>query len=1177
MAIFVPRVFEEIQGENVANILAVTPLTDVNFGSVWTTMLEAAAQEDDEQYFQMLEIIRGFSLDTTTGEDLDNRAFEFGLERLDAAVATSIVTLGDTALQKVSTNVFSGEPGSAAGTSSINGDNSTGFPTTGSIIVGRGTPNVETVAYTSITNNVNFVTFNLSGAFANDHGTDETIILSQIGDRVIVAGTVVLVPASDINPQIEFTLDAVATILDGEEIVENVSVSASAAGAASNVPIGSIIEFDSLPFSTATVTNPNRVTNGRDEETDQELRDRIKETIQSLSRGTPTAVSTGVLNVISETDNKRVVSSSLIEPTTPSEVVKLFIDDGTGFIPTFANIGFETVVALATGGEKFLDILNVPVLKAFAETEVDEPYNLVGGETLFVSVGGQVETILFDSTDFSAPGAATAQEVLTKINLTAELFESRVSSGGTKVRIFARANIDEEIEVTGGTANLILLFPTDSKFTTKLYRERDFGITLLSKDGKTASIESGNTVTYDLSDGTNNLTVVVDGKPSPLTVWFEPSDFVDASLVVAEAVCDLIDAQIPGLSCSPSSNDTKFSLFSNTKRSSNSKLRTAHTFDAVLNEEAGVDTDRTAEFKSAASDVTIFGADLDFVHLGHLQYPFETIFVDLDTVASADISPTFEYFNGTIFTPMGVLDRTLGFTQNGHIVFGPLPDWEKTTVGGLGPAFFIRIQRNNAAAITAPIENTIKINNANDKFGFSEVEVIGEDKDYSLNRFLGQIELVSPLQADDVVTLGSSKTRAFVVTAANGNYGLFGGEVFDIVIDGVAQSYTFLVGDFFTPGSALPSEVVTALQANLDGVKIETVDSGLKVQITSNKYNGGTLNVTTSTANAILQFPEGEVTSLISHFPSLESGSAEPYTFAISTSIIVIIDENFANNFTVPLSHLGTLTAGISAVEVEDTSLSATFPLASDLIGYEIEITSGAQIGERKIITAYTPGTGRVVVGVAFSGTPAALDTYEILPVTAEDVVNFFNNTSFTLLSIDADIATSSGGTNVQITSKLSGETASVQVSGGTANAVLGFPVLTEFGVDGYKYFTNLAQLAQFTVDGREDNQEEFPGIRAAGVQIEVIEPVKKPQRVELNVTANSGITLISISNDIKTAVSSYINTLGVGDDVIRSDITCDVKEVDGVFDVDTIEPAANVAIADNELARISDEDIIVG
>ena len=664
MAIFNPRTFPEILGEMVANLIAATPLNDVNFSSVWTSMLEAAAQEDDEQYFQMLEIIRGYSLDTTTGDDLDNRAFEYGLERLQASEASTSVIIGDTAITKISTGVYSGKSGPAAGTNSVNGDSATGFPASGTIIIGRGTPNVEPIPYASISVFANYVIFNLSSNLAFDHGTDETIVLSQGGDRLIPAGTVVSVPSSDINPKIDFSLDADATILDGDSEVEDTGVTATEAGSNANVPIGSIIEFESLPFSTAVVTNPERVTNGRNLESDQELRDRIKDTIQSLSRGTGQSIITGTLGVISYTQNKRVVSASLIEPTIPADVVKLFIDDGTGFIPTYTSVGFEEIVPSATGGEKFLNINNVPVTKAFVETQNAEPYNLVGGEDLFVDVGGQVETVLFEGTDFNAPGAATAQEVLTKINSVASLFESRVSSGGSKVRIFARANVEEEIRVTGGTANSILNFPTDEKFTTKLYLERDFGISLLSKDGTTASLEAGNTVGYDLSGYIRNLMMIIDGKvKNPINVFFNPNDFVAPASVDAEGICEVIEAQSPGISCSPSSNDTKFRITSNTDKSIDSKIRIVGTFNQVWNEEAAVLVDRTTNAVDA-NTFTAFATDLDYLYVGHSDVPFNTLFAIFNTVASSSINPSFEIYDGSTWVQIGAIDETLGFTQN---------------------------------------------------------------------------------------------------------------------------------------------------------------------------------------------------------------------------------------------------------------------------------------------------------------------------------------------------------------------------------------------------------------------------------------------------------------------------------------------------------------------------------
>jgi uncharacterized phage protein gp47/JayE len=196
--------------------------------------------------------------------------------------------------------------------------------------------------------------------------------------------------------------------------------------------------------------------------------------------------------------------------------------------------------------------------------------------------------------------------------------------------------------------------------------------------------------------------------------------------------------------------------------------------------------------------------------------------------------------------------------------------------------------------------------------------------------------------------------------------------------------------------------------------------------------------------------------------------------------------------------------------------------------------------------------------------------------VTAKDVEDFWNNKQVTLLKTKAEIRLSSGGTKVQIGSLTLGEDAAVSVTGGPGNTQLGFPLEVR-GVDGYRYFTGLAQQVQWTVDGRSDNQDDYPGLRAAGVQVEVIEPVTIPIAIEVAITTTEGVTLSSISNDIKSAITNYINRLEVSADVIVSEITVAVKNVSGVFDAEIILPSANIAIADNEQARIAEEDITVG
>jgi len=1237
----------------VGRLTSTTPLTDLNIGSVFTTMLEAAAQEDDEQYFSMLDIIRAYSLDTTTGSDLDARATEYGLTRLPATTASTVVNLGDTAITKVSTNMYSGLPGAAAGTFSLNGSALTGFPSTGSVIVGRGTPRAETVAYTSITNNTTYVVFNLSTALAFDHGTDETIILSQGGARTFNIGTVVKVPANDITAEVDYTLDASATILDGESEVDDVAVTATTAGSQANVPIGSIIAFDSPPFATATVTNPNRVTNGSDEETDDALRDRIKSTIQSLSRGTGQSIITGITGLVSNADNKRVVSAALIEPTSPANVVQLFIDDGTGFIPTFKDIGVEVVISNASGGQKFLTANNVPIVKAFVETQNTQPYNLVGGETLFVSVGGEVETIDFVSTDFAVPGSATAQEVLTKINAVASSYEARATNAGMSVRIFARANTHENIEVTGGTANAILNFPTDEKFTVKAYRTTNNAVKLLSKDGTTATLESGSTAAYDFS-AKRNLIVVVDGIVSePEMVWIQPGDFVTPGTVTADLAVAIINQRLAGAAAEISSNDTKVTLVSNTQLSEASAIQVVEHFtSANLN----ATTDVTTAIKTSQA---LFAISTDYLYLGHSSVPFESIYFHLSTLAIGAVNPVYQFWNGSSWVNFGVYDETAGFTASGHVLFRLPIDWTQNTVLG-SLAYWIRIQCTGTPS-QMPV-GYAKVCSANEIFNFPETAIVGTNSDYTLNRFLGQIELASPLVPGESLSLGSFYTRAMVASTA-GPFGLNGGETLDVLVDGVSQIVTFVSGDFSNPGAALASEVVARLNKSLNGATASTISAGTAVQLQINGMNE-TLQITGGTANNFLQFPTALQTSYVSHVPYVQS-VAGPFAFDAGDNVIIVMDENAANNFTTPCTFPSTFT-NVSGSNFTDSTLYGTFPLANQVQNFDILLTqtyfkviqalryestnavkdsinitytgggtagsevvtvTGADISvqiqsgvstanqirtavlastpamallsavtlvgsgsatqvtssalfltfERLQIASYAVPSGTMTLSASPTITQVTGNTYEIAPSTAAQVVAFWSILKVALITTNAEIRTCSGGTAVQIASLNAGEQAAVQVPGGPGNSKLQFPITLVIGVDGYRYFTGLAQLTQWTVDGRVSDPTDYPGIRAAGVQVEVIEPVTVPIKVDLTTTLVQGVTLSSVQNDIKSAVSSYVNSLTVGSEVVISSIVVAVKGVTGVFDVQVNTPATNIPIAYNQLARVADTDIIVG
>jgi len=76
MGQFQPKTFEEILTRMVNRVVARTDLTDLNDGSSVKQVLAAAAREDDDQYFQMINLQDLFDLFKARGTDLDARAIE---------------------------------------------------------------------------------------------------------------------------------------------------------------------------------------------------------------------------------------------------------------------------------------------------------------------------------------------------------------------------------------------------------------------------------------------------------------------------------------------------------------------------------------------------------------------------------------------------------------------------------------------------------------------------------------------------------------------------------------------------------------------------------------------------------------------------------------------------------------------------------------------------------------------------------------------------------------------------------------------------------------------------------------------------------------------------------------------------------------------------------------------
>ena len=89
-------------------------------------------------------------------------------------------------------------------------------------------------------------------------------------------------------------------------------------------------------------------------------------------------------------------------------------------------------------------------------------------------------------------------------------------------------------------------------------------------------------------------------------------------------------------------------------------------------------------------------------------------------------------------------------------------------------------------------------------------------------------------------------------------------------------------------------------------------------------------------------------------------------------------------------------------------------------------------------------------------------------------------------------------------------------------------------GKDGYQFYTGLLRKVQRVIDGLDSNPTEFQGVRAGGIQVQVAAPTVRNVSLALDVTL-SGVTIGVVANNIKAKVSSYINGLDIGEDIILS------------------------------------------
>lgn len=143
----------------------------------------------------------------------------------------------------------------------------------------------------------------------------------------------------------------------------------------------------------------------------------------------------------------------------------------------------------------------------------------------------------------------------------------------------------------------------------------------------------------------------------------------------------------------------------------------------------------------------------------------------------------------------------------------------------------------------------------------------------------------------------------------------------------------------------------------------------------------------------------------------------------------------------------------------------------------------------------------------------------------------------------------------------------------------LGFSSQPVPGMNGYSYWTGLKRRAQYVLDGYSPDPTTFPGVRAAGTVIEVREPQIQLVSLSLKVKTKEGVALSSISDSMKNSIVGYVNSLGLGDDVVMSEIVSLVQQIPGVDAVNILIPVPGterVAVADRALAKTNSTLVVI-
>lgn len=225
--------------------------------------------------------------------------------------------------------------------------------------------------------------------------------ISTIGDITIANGTVLKTKDGKV-----FKTTLQGSILSGQNDSELIPITAVTAGSDGNTVADTIIVFSSKIPGVDSVTNPAGTTQGRNIESDDEFRSRLRSFVASLARSTVQALEFAAVGAEDPDSGKQVIFAHLFEDPLIYGKTILYIDDGAGTAATLDTpITGEVVIASAVGGEEFLTLQNKPIdiITSTLTVTSDLRGELLEGTQYFINPASGVI--------FFSPALSTTEEI----------------------------------------------------------------------------------------------------------------------------------------------------------------------------------------------------------------------------------------------------------------------------------------------------------------------------------------------------------------------------------------------------------------------------------------------------------------------------------------------------------------------------------------------------------------------------------------------------------------------------------------------------------------------------------------------------------------------------------------------------------------------------------------------